>query len=174
MTSEMVTPNRAESRMPWLPFLLMAIGIAMALISLINTFLTSANLYYSNLYDFNFVLSIFYGLSTPFIVLGVALFLLILTETKKGRASWSKMIFFYGAFLFVLGAVFAIAWQFEIVYNENWAFDSDLLMYLGLGANVLTLLGTILCAIATLILVKAYLNGEIRTKHSYRPSLDGT
>jgi len=174
MTSEMVTPNRAESRMPWLPFLLMAIGVVMALISLINTFLTSANLYYSNLYDFNFVLSIFYGLSTPFIVLGVALFLLILTETKKGRASWSKTIFFYGAFLFVLGAVFAIAWQYEIVYNENWAFDSDLLMYLGLGANVLTLLGTILCAIAILFLVKAYLNGEIRTKHSYRPSLDGT
>jgi hypothetical protein len=169
MTSEIVTPNRAESRIPWPPFLLMAIGVAMALISLINVILTSANLYYSNSNNFNFVLSIFYGLSTPFIMLGVTLFLLILTESTKGRATWSKMIFFYGAVLLALGSVFAIAWQFEIVYNENWAFNSDLLVYLGLGAGVLTLLGTILCALAILFLVKAYLNGEIHVKHSYHP-----
>jgi hypothetical protein len=169
MTSEIVTPNRAESRIPWLPFLLMAIGVAMALISLINVILTSANLYYSNSNNFNFVLSIFYGLSTPFIMLGVTLFLLILTESKKGRATWSKMIFMYGAFLFLLGSVFIIAMQFEFFYNRNWGFNSDLLVYLGLGAGVLTLLGTILCALAILFLVKAYLNGEIHVKHSYHP-----
>ena len=169
MASEIVTPKRAESRIPSLPFLLMAIGVVMALISLINVFLTSANLYYSNSNNFNFVLSIFYGLSTPFIVLGVALFLLILTESKKGRATWSKMIFMYGAFLFVLGSLFVIAMQFEFFYNWNWAFNSDLFVYLGLGANLLNLLGTILCALAILFLVKAYLNGEIHVKHHYRP-----
>jgi len=139
------------------------------LISLIYSFLTSVNLYYSSSINFNFILSIFYGLSTPFILLGVALFLLILTETKKGRATWSKMTFFYGAFLFLLGSVFIIAMQFEVFYNENWGFDSDLLIYLVLGANVLTLLGTILCALAILFLVKAYLNGDIHAKHGHCP-----
>jgi hypothetical protein len=169
MTGEIVTPDQAESRIPWLPFLFMAIGVVMALILLIYTIFTTANLYL-NSNDLQFVLSVFYGLSTPFILLGVALFLIILTESTKGRATWSKMIFFYGAFLFVIGAVFAIAMQFEFIYNENWAFNSDLIEYLGLGANVLNLLGTMLCAIAILSLVKAYLKGEIQLKHGYLPT----
>jgi len=169
MASEIVTPKRAESRIPWLPFLLIAVGVAMALISLIYTLLTNINLYNINSNNFNYVLSICYGLSTPFIVLGVALFLLILTESKKRRATWSKMIFFCGAVLFVLSGVFQIAMQFGFLYNENWAFDSKLFTYLGLSANVLSNLGTILCALAILFLVKAYLNREIYVKHSYRP-----
>jgi hypothetical protein len=169
MASEIATPDRAESRMPWLPFLLIAIGVAMASISLIYIFLTNANLYHINSESFNFILSIFYMLSTPFIVLGVALFLLILTESTKERATWSKMIFFYGAVLLVLSSVFTIAWQFEIVFNENWAFDSNLMEYLSLSSAVSSTIGTILCALAILFLVKAYLNGEIHAKHGHRP-----
>jgi hypothetical protein len=169
MASEIVTPKQAESRMPWLPFLLIAIGVVMALISLINAFLNSANLYYSNSNNINFVLAIFYGLFTPFIVLGVALFLLMLTESKKGWATWSKMIFIYGAFLLLFGSIFIIAMQFEFLYTDNWTLNFDIIEYLGLGANVLTILGTILCGLAILFLVKAYLNGEIRGKLGYRP-----
>jgi hypothetical protein len=169
MASEIVTLNRAESRIPWLPFLLIALGIAMALISLIYIFLTWANLYHINSKSLNYILSIFYMLPTPFIVLGVALFLLILTESKKGRATWSRMIFFYGAALFVIGSVFTIAFQFEVFYNEDWAFNTELLEYLSLTSAVLNILGTILCALAILFLVKTYLNGEIHAKHSHRP-----
>jgi hypothetical protein len=169
MASEILTSDQANSRIPWLPFLLIAIGVAMASISLIYIFLTNTNLYYINSESFSFILSIFYMLSIPFIVLGVAVFLLMLTESTKGRATWSKMIFFYGAVLFVLSSVFTIAWQFEIIYNENWAWDSDLMEYLSLSSAVSSTLGIILCALAILLLVKAYLKGEIHAKHSYRP-----
>ncbi len=169
MASEIVTPNRIDLKILRLPFLVIAIGITMALITLFYTFLTYANLYHNYSEGFNFILSIFYILFTPIIVLGVALLLLMLTESTKRRATWSKMIFFYGAFLFVLSSVFTIAWQFEIFYNENWGFDSDLMEYLGLGSSVSSILGTVLCALAITFLVKAYLSGEIHAKHSYHP-----
>jgi hypothetical protein len=145
---------------------LIAIGVAMALIELVYIFLIWAHLYqyYSN--NLNFIFSIFYMLPTPLIVLGVALFLLKLTESKKGMATWSRMIFFCGAVLFIISGLFTIALQFEVVYYEDWAFNLNIMAYLSLTAAVLSILGTVLCAIAILFLVKAYLNGEIHVKRA--------
>jgi hypothetical protein len=146
-----------------LPLLLIAIGVILALIGLIYIILSYAGLLnYSSLPTL--LIASLYALATPFIVAGVALLLLLLTESKKGMATWSKMIFAFGAFLFVVGGLFTVVFQVEWYYNQDWTSYLDLVEYLNLSATVLNFLGTFLCALAIILLARAYLKGEIRAK----------
>jgi hypothetical protein len=163
MADAISTNYLAKSRMLWIPLLLIAIGAVLALIGLSYVILSYAVLLKYSTIPTLLIVSL-YGLATPLIVVGVALLLIFLTESNKGMATWSKMIFVFGAFLLFVGGLFSVAFQVEWYYNQDWTSNPDLMEYLNLSATALNFLGTFLCALAILLLARAYLKGEIRAK----------
>jgi hypothetical protein len=141
------------------------VGVVLALIELVYVIISYENLYqFSNTQSFSLLMVIAYSLVSPFIATGVALFLMILIEPKKGAASWSILIFFCGTVLFMLSGLLSVILQYEILYDENWPSSYDFWINLSLAGIITNILGIFFCTIAGLLLVRAYLKGEIRAK----------
>ena len=146
-----------------LPFLMIVVSAIMTLIELIY-FLAS----YFKLFLFsystigNLLLAVSNALIMPLFVFGIALLLMFLTRARKGMATRSRLVFFSGAVLFMAGGLFSIASQWVQISSGNpMEADFDLMNQLGIIGSVAYLLGIALCAIATVLLVRSYLNGEI-------------
>ena len=166
MESGTATLHRVNSGKLWLSFLLIIIGVVLALIELAYAIISYENLYqFSNTKSFSLLMGITYSLISPFIVTGIALLLMILIERKKGAVTWSIFIFFCGTVLFMLSGLLSIILQYEMLYNENfWPSMTDSWINLILAGIITNILGLALCTIAGLLLVRAYLKGEIRAK----------
>jgi len=165
MESDSASLNRTKYGKIWLPFILIMIGVALALIALIYA------IFYEDIYrifyssNLSLIITIIYSLISPFIMLGIALFLLILIEPKKGVVAWSILIFFFGTVLFMLGGMLAIMIQYAFYYNPSWLENNNSWMTLSQAEMIANISGIILCTITGLFLVRAYLKGEVRAKH---------
>ncbi len=155
------------ARVLWLPFLLMTISVMMILAEL--TYLIYSYIDYfiaSSLPDpsqgINFLFTVINSLGLPLFVLSVALLLMFLTKVKKGTVTWSRMAFFAGALLLLAGSAFYIAESWEFYHRILDPFENyDSIINLGIAAGIATSLGTALCFVASLLLVRSYLKGEI-------------
>jgi hypothetical protein len=163
MNNDKEPVHRTGSRLLLLSFLMITISVIIVAIELafiLGSYLHLLEFSYSPIE--NLLLSVSYSLATPLVVVGVALLLMFLTRAKKGMAIRSRLIFLLGAVLFIAGGLFSIASQWVIFSSGNLIeADFELLNQLGIIGSVASILGTLLCAIATLLLVRSYLKGEI-------------
>ena len=149
----------------WLPALLIIISIILALIQLANLILHHP--YYLNPYNSTMITSALYAMVLPLLVLGIALLLLLLTKARKGFATWSRLLFCVGAILLIISGVLLALydWGFYLLVQEQprapiWFSES--FVYYG---QMTAALGLAICALASLLIVRAYLNGDISVKH---------
>lgn len=104
--------------------------------------------------------STLYNLTLPLFVLGVALFLMWMTDVEKETASRPRVLFLCGALILLVGSIIRVAYNW-------WFWHSPGHIYYDIYSEVTSLaieLGIVLCAIATLFLCKSYLRGDISAK----------
>jgi hypothetical protein len=169
MINEKEPVRRIGSRLLLLPFLLIVISAIMALVELV-IYLGSYFGFYQSFYSsIEYMLIFACGvLSTPLFVVGVALLLMFLTRARKGMATRSRLLFLSGAVLILAGSLFSMVQSmhyFSGNFNET---DFDLWNMIGIIGMVASILGTSVCAISTVLLVRSYLRGEISGDPAFR------
>jgi hypothetical protein len=113
--------------------------------------------------DVSFLLSAFTSLGLPIFAFSVALLLLLLTNAEKGKAAWSRMVFFAGALALLAGGVvnLVVTWEFYHLDINDPFENYEPLLNLTYAGGLATTLGTVLIFIASILLVRSYLKGEI-------------
>jgi hypothetical protein len=159
--SDIGTKNRTASGVLWVPFLLIAISIMMAACEVALWVYSYPWLYLRE--DAGFLLYVARSSVLPLFALGVALLLMLMTSAKKGAATRSRLIFVGGVLVLIAGGLINIVygWDMSYFYPQDFSYD---IFLLGVIGQVITIIGTAICALATLFLVISYMNGEIHAK----------
>ncbi|HUL40210.1 MAG TPA: hypothetical protein VLU38_07960 [Methanomassiliicoccales archaeon] len=125
---------------------------------------------YSN--EASYVLNVMNIMALPFFVTGMALLLVSYARMDRGAATWSRNLFLTGAFLFLLGGLISSinTWPFYSSYYPSTYYEDMFPMMV--GAFLATTIGTILCILAMVSLVRCYLRGQISRKCVKQPNLD--
>jgi len=161
----MPTQVKRASRVLWLPFLLIGVSVIIALIETVLLIYYYPRIIASEISGLT--VGAFGGFALPLFVLGIALLLLLLTKAQKGTATWSRLLFCVGGVsLIISGILHALSsWGTYLFYNEQPYFthfwDTFSLYFYG---TVCEMIGIAICAISSLLIARAYLNGEISTR----------
>jgi hypothetical protein len=166
MAIEIVTPKRAESRILWLPFLLIAISVMMAIGEIIYWIYSYSFIGNTGLptipREIDYLFSILNALMIPLFVVGVACLLLFLTKAKKGIAKRGVLIFYFGTLIVILSGLIELAYTTMFFYNMVDSVDYyRSLQQLWAVAQIVSLTGLAICMIAVMLLVRSYLKREI-------------
>ena len=153
--------NRTVSGLLWVPFILVAISVILAACEVALWVYSYPWLYLRE--DAGFLLYVARSLVLPLFALGVALLLMLMTSTNKRAATRSRLIFVGGVIVLIAGGLINIVygWDMSYFYPQDFSYDVFLLGVIG---QVITIIGTAICALATLFLVLSYMNGEIRAQ----------
>jgi hypothetical protein len=168
MESEPDSSRTIQSKKLWLPFLLIAISVIMAL-----------GLFLYWVYDFaswssserplaqipkevEFLVTISDSLALPLFVLAVAWFLMMLTSAKKGNGAQSRLIFLGGALILLIGGFIQIGYGWLLIYDtNNFLGHINRVQQLWDLAQMVTIIGWAICFISVPLLIRCYLKGEI-------------
>jgi hypothetical protein len=155
---------------------LIAISVVMGVVSLFYWIYVYVFLYVPELpnisQSLNFLLITLSTLEMPLFVLVVSLLLMYLTTSKKGMATWSRLLFFAGALFMMASALFNTVYNWWINHLQDYPWSESENMYkVVLAGQLLSALGVLVCIAAALMLIWCYLKGEIHAKPREAPGL---